>query len=231
MSAEHRLRGLLRPGPWGADAARFPLIARKLAEQLRRPSGLCGKLVGLLVSQVNRQANEWTLGLLEIHPTDKVLEVGFGAGLAIAKAATIAAQGWVVGVDFSEAMVQLTRRRNAPAIAAGRVALQYGTLPALPYRADAFDRVFAVNVIYYLPEPMASLQELWRVMKPGGRMALFLYAHEDLAKKRFARAGGLRLYTAEEVVQLLTQAGFRRVWCEAKRMKRIGLGICALAQK
>jgi ubiquinone/menaquinone biosynthesis C-methylase UbiE len=231
MSAEHLLRGLLRSGPWGADAARFPLIARTLAKQLRRPSGLCGKLVARLISRVNRQANEWTLGLLEIHPTDKVLEVGFGPGLAIEKAATIATHGWVIGVDFSETMVQLTRRRNAPAIAAGRVALLYGTLPALPYRADAFDRIFAVNVIYYLPEPMASFQELWRVMKPGGRMALFLYAKEAMAKRRFARAGGLLLYTAEEVVQLLTQARFRRVWFEAKRMKRMGLGICALAQK
>jgi hypothetical protein len=78
---------------------------------------------------------------------------------------------------------------------------------------------------------MASFQELWRVMKPGGRMALFLYAKEAMAKRRFARAGGLLLYTAEEVVQLLTQARFRRVWFEAKRMKRMGLGICALAQK
>jgi ubiquinone/menaquinone biosynthesis C-methylase UbiE len=207
------------------------LLVRKLAEQLRRPRGFFGKLVGFLLSRVNRQANEWTLGLLDIHPTDQVLEVGFGPGLAIQKAATMASQGWVAGVDFSGTMVQLACKRNAPAIAAGRVDLRYGNLSALPYRADTFDKIFAVNVMYYVPDPIPGLQELWRVMKPGGRIALFLVAKEDMAKKFIAQTGVLILYSGEEVVQLLVQAGFRRARFETRRIKMIGTGLCALAEK
>lgn len=124
MRAGHLRHGLLAPEPCGASTVRVPLIARKLAEQFRQPRGFFGKLMGFLLSRVNRQANEWTLGVLDIHPTDQVLEVGFGPGLAMQKAATMASQGWGAGVDFSETMVQLARKRNASAIAAGRVDLQ-----------------------------------------------------------------------------------------------------------
>jgi ubiquinone/menaquinone biosynthesis C-methylase UbiE len=231
MRGGNLLHGLHKLGPYGAGALRAPFMVRKLAEQLRRPRGLLGQLTGLLLSRLNQRANEWTLGLLDIHPTDKVLEVGFGPGLAIQKAATIAVQGWVAGVDFSETMVQLARKRNAPAIAVGRVDLQCGSLTALPYAADTFDKAFAVNVMYYLPEPLASLKELWRVMKPGGRIALFLVAKEDLAKRFIARTGVLTLYSGEEVAQLLAQAGFRRAWFETTRLTKVGMGVCAVAVK
>jgi ubiquinone/menaquinone biosynthesis C-methylase UbiE len=204
---------------------------RKLAEQFRQPRGLFGKLMGFLLSRVNRPAHKRTLGLLNIRPTDQVLEVGFGPGLAIQKAATMASQGWVAGVDFSETMVHQARKRNASAIAAGRVDLQYGSLSSRPYRADTFDKIFAVNVMYYLPEPLPVLKELWRVMKAGGRMALFLVAKEDMAKKLFAHTGVLLLYTGEEILQLLVQAGYRRARFETRRIKMIGTGICALAEK
>jgi ubiquinone/menaquinone biosynthesis C-methylase UbiE len=231
MRAGHLRHGLLAPGTCGASTVRVLLIARKLAEPFRQPRGLFGKLMGFLLSRVHRQANEWTLGLLDIRPTDQVLEVGFGPGLAIQKAATMASQGWVAGVDFSETMVHQARKRNASAIAAGRVDLQYGSLSSRPYRADTFDKIFAVNVMYYLPEPLPVLKELWRVMKAGGRMALFLVAKEDMAKKLFAHTGVLLLYTGEEILQLLVQAGYRRARFKTRRIKMIGTGICALAEK
>lgn len=62
-------------------------------------------------------------------------------------------------------------------------------------------------------------------------MALFLVAKEDMVGKLFARTGVLILYTGEEVVQLLVQAGFRRARFETRGIKMIGTGICALAEK
>jgi len=66
----------------------------------------------------NRDANYWTVGLLDVKPTDHVLEIGFGPGLAIQKVAAIVSKGLVAGVDSSETMLKLAQKRNAASIAA-----------------------------------------------------------------------------------------------------------------
>ncbi len=204
-------------------------LLHTLALQFRRPSGLLGKLAGLLF-RINREGNEWTIGLLEILPTDHVLEIGFGPGLAIQRAAALAMRGRVAGVDFSETMLTQARNRNAAAIAAGRVELKLGDAAALPYPDDSFDKVFAANVIYFWRDPLAYLREVRRVLKPGGRLALYLIAKEDMAKFKFTQTGVYTLYTGEEVVRLLVQAGFRHARFET-RAERLRTGVCALAEK
>ncbi len=204
-------------------------LLHTLALQFRRPSGLLGKLAGLLF-RINREGNEWTIGLLEILPTDHVLEIGFGPGLAIQRAAALAMRGRVAGVDFSETMLTQARKRNAAAIAAGRVELKLGDAAALPYPDDSFDKVFDANVIYFWRDPLAHLREVRRVLKPGGRLALYLIAKEDMAKFKFTQTGVYTLYTGEEVVRLLVQAGFRHARFET-RAERLRTGVCALAEK
>ncbi len=204
-------------------------LLHTLALQFRRPSGFLGRVVGFLF-RVNREGNEWTLGLLEVQPTDHVLEVGFGPGLAIQKAAALASRGKVAGVDFSEAMLKQARKRNAAAIAAGRVELTLGDAAALPYPNDSFDKVFAANVVYFWKDPLANLNELRRVLKPGGRLALYLIAKEDMAKFKFTQTGVYTLYAGEDVVRLFVQAGFRRARFETKA-ERLRTGVCALAEK
>jgi ubiquinone/menaquinone biosynthesis C-methylase UbiE len=64
-------------------------LTNRIAEQLRRPQGSWGVMTGIFMSLANRKVNEWTISLLDIQPTDHVLEVGFGPGLAIHKVATL----------------------------------------------------------------------------------------------------------------------------------------------
>ena len=204
-------------------------ILHTLAQQFRQPSGFLGKLLGFLF-RMNREGNDWTIGLLEIQPTDHVLEIGFGPGLAIQKAATLASQGRVAGVDFSEVMLRQARKRNAAAITAGLVELKLGAAATLPYTDNSFDKIFAANVIYFWRDPLANLKEVRRVLKPGGRLALYLIAKEDLAKFKLTQTGVYTLYTGEEVVALLAQAGFHRARFETKA-ERLRTGVCALAEK
>ena len=65
----------------------------------------------------------WVLDLLDIHPSDSVLEVGSGLGLGLQLAAARAYQGNVVDVDPSETMLEMARRRNRAQIEAGRIAI------------------------------------------------------------------------------------------------------------
>ena len=204
-------------------------LLHALAQQFRRPSGFLGRLVGLFF-RINREGIDWTVGLLDIRPTDHVLEIGFGPGHAIRQVATLAAQGRVAGVDFSETMVRQARRRNAAAIATGRVELHQGEASALPYPDNSFDKAFATNVVYFWRDPAANLTEIKRVLKPGGRLALYVIAKEELAEYKLTQTGVYTLYSGDELARLLAQAGFRHARFEIKA-ERFRTGICALAER
>src|SRR6266511_3206911 len=80
----------------------------------------------------NQQRNSWAVSLLDVQPTDRVLEIGFGPGIAIAELAGRATRGQVYGIDHSEVMVQQASGRNAAAIRAHRVHLAHASVEQLP---------------------------------------------------------------------------------------------------
>jgi arsenite methyltransferase len=201
-----------------------------LAQQFRQPAGWLGQLIGFLF-RINREGIEWTIDQLEIQPTDHVLEIGFGSGYGIQRAASLATQGRVAGVDFSQTMLEQATRRNAVAIDEGLVELCLGDATALLYPENTFHKAFATNVIYFWKDPLATLQEIHRVMKPGGRLALYVIAKENLQKfKLVTQTGVYQLYKGEELVRLLTQAGFHQARFLTK-VEHYRTGICAVAEK
>jgi ubiquinone/menaquinone biosynthesis C-methylase UbiE len=178
--------------------------------------------------RINLGGIQWLINLLEIQPTDHV-EIG-GPGHGIQQAAKLATQGRVAGVDFSETMLQQASRRNAEAIAGGRVELCLSDASVLLYPENTFHKVIATNVVYFWKDPLVNLQELRRVMKPGGRLALYVIAKDDLLKFKITQTGLYQLYAGKDLVRLLTQAGFRQARFSIKS-ERHRTGICAVAEK
>jgi ubiquinone/menaquinone biosynthesis C-methylase UbiE len=151
---------------------------------------------------------DWTVAVLTVQPTDRVLEVGFGPGLAIALAARRASRGLVAGIDHSPAMVRAARRRNAAALRAGRVELRQGDVAAIPYETGGFTKAMSLHGLSYWPAPHAALRELHRVLRPGGLLALTLLPREAVPAARQQPSGLYRLYDSAEVCVLLSEAGF-----------------------
>jgi SAM-dependent methyltransferase len=122
----------------------------------------------------NRQRNSRVVSLLEVQPTEKVLEIGFGPGLAIAELSRRAGDcGRVSGIDHSDVMLRQATRRNAAAIAAGRVTLARASVDQLPPALSGrFDAILAVNSLGLWPAPAERLGELRRRLRPGGRIAI-----------------------------------------------------------
>src|SRR5919109_597306 len=149
-------------------------LAMAIRSQFMRPRGGAGWLVGweMALRSSNRQRNMWAVGLLEVEPTDRVLEIGFGPGIAIRELSRRATHGLVCGVDHSEVMVRQATRRNRDAVRAGRVALRLGAAEHLPAFAEPFDKVLAVNNMGMWREPDEQLRALHRLMRPGGRIAI-----------------------------------------------------------
>ncbi len=89
-----------------------------MVSQFHRPRGAAGWLAGreMALRPSNRQRNRWAVALLDVGPTDRVLEIGFGPGIAIREAARRATRGRVAGIDHSPEMVRQATRRNAAAV-------------------------------------------------------------------------------------------------------------------
>jgi ubiquinone/menaquinone biosynthesis C-methylase UbiE len=201
---------------------------RMLGSQLRRPSGLFGRVVGRGMALVNRPINYWTVDLMDVRPHHRVLEVGFGSGVALRRTAGIVTRGLAAGLDYSETMVRQARLRNADAVRAGRVALVRGDASSLPYRDELFDRVCAIQSIYFWPEPVSALAEMRRVLKADGLLAVAIMPKELLRRWDFTLEE-YKLYTGEEVVAMAEEAGFVSVRLEVRRV--LPRALCVLARK
>jgi ubiquinone/menaquinone biosynthesis C-methylase UbiE len=147
------------------------------------PTGVLGRLGGMIMARTNRWMARRTIELLDVQPSDRVLEIGCGPGVGIELLANDVSSGWVAGIDPSEEMVEQAAARNATGIATGRVELTLGGVECLPFADDTFDRVLAINSMQVWPDAVAGLREIRRVLRPGGRIALGFTRYSGQAKE------------------------------------------------
>ena len=109
---------------------------------------------------------------LALRPGEHVLDIGSGPGfLAVEMAAEVGPDGRVAGVEPSESMLDLARRRDRPPGAAP-VDFQAGEATALPYPDGSFDAVTSTQVYEYVADMSTALAEAHRVLRPGGRVLI-----------------------------------------------------------
>jgi ubiquinone/menaquinone biosynthesis C-methylase UbiE len=115
---------------------------------------------------------ERTVARLELPAGADVLDVGCGAGAsAIPAAMRVGREGWVIGVDLSARMVA---RAWAKAWARGVRNLEFrvADMGAPGFADGAFDAVISGFSIFFAPDMVAQARELWRLVRPGGRLAI-----------------------------------------------------------
>ena len=186
-------------------------LDRDVIGQAHRPRGAAGRVTAweMAVRPSNRQRNRWVVSLLDVQPADRVLEIGFGPGVAIAELARAGA-GHVYGIDHSEVMLRQASRRNAAAIRAGRVTLINASAERLPPALGGpFDAILAVNSLGFWPAPGERLAELRQRLAPGGRIAIV-----SQPRCRGATATTSRR-AAAEIENLLRGAGFTQLGTES----------------
>jgi len=145
----------------------------RIVSQFRQPKGLPGRLAGLIMTNrpSNRRRNAWTVELLALEPHHRVLEIGCGPGLALELCAEITARGSVVGIDHSTVMVERAGRRFAQEIHSGRVEIRLGNFLEIAAFPSAFDRIYSVNVVQFLPDLNRSFEQIRSCLAAGGRVA------------------------------------------------------------
>lgn len=177
-------------------------------EQLRHPAGISGRLVGALMSVVNCRPNDLAIEALDIAPDDEILELGFGPGQAVKRLAAEAPQGRVHGIDQSELMLTQALRANRRMVVQGRVSLRLGRFDSLPYPDESFDKILAVNVLYFWTDPVAVLDEAWRVLRSGGVMAIYATDAATMRHWKFAGEDTHVLFGARELEAAFRESAF-----------------------
>jgi len=175
-------------------------------------------------SPSNNDRSRWTVSLLNIKRDDRLLEIGFGPGIAIELASKMATEGFVAGVDHSEVMVRQATKRNAAAIRGGKVALYLGSAAKLPTFDQPFDKIFTINSLHFWTDPIDRLKELRGLLKPGGMIAVTIQPRSRTATDETAMLIG------QELVANLERAGFLNNRVEIRQTKPVSVA-CALGIK
>jgi ubiquinone/menaquinone biosynthesis C-methylase UbiE len=172
-----------------------------LMRSFGQPSGLLGRLGGYLMARMNASCGAWVCDLLEIEPDDHVLEVGFGPGVVIQRASELIDSGSIAGVDPSQEMLEQARVRNASAIQAGRVDLRRASVENMPFVENSFDKALAVNSMQIWPDATVGLRQIFRVLKPGGRIALGFTHHSGKAEHGMIELLSIAGFSAGRIIE------------------------------
>jgi SAM-dependent methyltransferase len=128
-----------------------------------------------------REANESPAFAKSVHeygafPGKRVLEVGCGNAYTLGKYAEHGAE--VYGLDITEAAVGLSRQRFDYQGLKGD--FRVGNAEELPYESDYFDCICSMGVLHHVPDPEKAVSEIYRCLKPGGRLIVMFYHRNSI---------------------------------------------------
>ena len=113
-----------------------------------------------------------TIDRLALRPGMSVLDVGCGTGAsALPAAEAVGPGGSVIGIDLAGNLLEIARRK-ASMRGLANVRFEIGDMEALNYPDDHFDAVVCVFAIFFVPDMTKQVRELWRMVRPGGQLAI-----------------------------------------------------------
>ena len=146
------------------DAASYDIAA---AEFDRLSERFCGPLAMRL------------LDVAQLRAADQVLDVGTGTGLVALRAADGARNGRVIGIDHSPGMLEQAADKAQRAGLADAATFRVMDAERLEFPEQSFDVVLSLYALFHFPEPLVAIKEMYRVLRPGGRLVIGVGAGPD----------------------------------------------------
>jgi SAM-dependent methyltransferase len=147
--------------------------------------------------------------LLQPRPEDEVLDVACGSGALLAQYAGQARR--VAGIDLSDMQVDLARHHLAERIDAGTAEVVKGDAGSLPWPDGSFTAVTCVSSFETFPDPEQVLAEMFRVLRPGGRIALNIGERVPADTRTHKVWDVLWVWSEDDVRRMVEGAGFDEV--------------------
>jgi ubiquinone/menaquinone biosynthesis C-methylase UbiE len=157
-----------------------------------------------------------TIALMNIQPTDRILDLGCGTGWASRRLARIANAGEVVGLDVADEMLHRAEEASSEF---NNIRYVWGSAENIPALDSLFTKVLSVESFYYYADQNKALRELKRVMAPEGQLFILINLYKD-NHYSLRWVGELKVpvqaLSEAEYISLLERHGFRNV--EAHRI-------------
>jgi len=155
-----------------------------------------------------------------------VLDVGVGTGfMAMGAARAVGRDGKVIGVDISKAMMARARRNLARQGVAGRVEFRVGDMENLPLENRQVDAVICNMGLHHSPKPQNAINEMVRVLKVGGKLAISDLEEHNEKWLRKEMADVWLGFNLKKMEAMLRKAGLRNVQVKLARTKCCGVSI------
>lgn len=181
---------------------------KTIAIMLRKPEGELGKQVAKNLNKSNFNMVNRSIEALSVKAGDSILEIGFGNGAHIKDILSQAENVHYMGIDFADTMVEEATASHVQEIAAKQVEIHLASSEDIPFADERFDKVLAVNTLYFWEKPQDHLHEILRVLKPGGVLSLAIRSKAFMQKLPFVQHG-FTMYTQEEAEKLIEENGFK----------------------
>ena len=157
-----------------------------------------------------------TIALMNIQPTDRILDLGCGTGWASRRLARMAGAGEVVGLDVADEMLH---RAEEASTEFNNIRYVWGSAENIPALDSLFTKVLSVESFYYYADQNKALRELKRVMAPEAQLFILINLYKD-NHYSLRWVGELKVpvqaLSEAEYISLLERHGFRNV--EAHRI-------------
>lgn len=186
-----------------------------LMDQYRCPNGVQGRTVAKLMNQSHFDLSTWGLKHIKIKSDFVILDVGCGGGRTISRLARRANEGKIFGVDYSETMVDYSRKVNRNLISANRAEIIQGSVEKLTFQGEFFDLVTAIETYYFWPNLVNALKEIRRVLKVDGHLLMINEMVKDgtyeVENAETIAKAHVCLVSLEEIQKILESEGFVKV--------------------
>lgn len=185
--------------------------AQQRVSQLVMPRGYIGRVAFLLMHWMHRPIYDSAAPALALKPDDDLLDVGCGDGYFLRKYA--AGVRSVAGLDHSELAIKGAFSNNKNRVAAGTAKFVQGDASRLPWPDGSFSVVTSMGSFVVFPEPLETLKEMCRVLRPGGRAVIVLEVNAEDGKDHAAEAKkySMCIWSETEMLRAMADAGFSDV--------------------
>ena len=175
------------------------------------PRGFAGWLVARIMPLPHGTIYSRVAKVLNLQPEDDLLEVACGGGSFLKRYASHLRK--VAGIDLSDIQVKLAKRRLRSRIAAGTAEIVQGDASRLPWDDNSFSVATTMGSFIGFPEPMESLKEMHRVLRPGGRAVVSIEHNAEDGKdhSKEIKRHGMWIWTEDEVRGMMKEAGFSEI--------------------
>ena len=174
--------------------------------QCARPQGFLGRIMLRFMNFGHAPLTNWGLSLLDFQDKWTMLDIGCGGGATLKRLLKHSDGATAHGIDISAEAVAKAKKVNARTLDKQVFVIQ-GSAEKLPYPDAMFDLITAVETVYFWPDLPSCLQEVYRVLKPGGRFAIMVEVL-DRTSIWTEIVDGMTVYSPDELLALLNSAGF-----------------------